>query len=261
MRRKGTIRSVRIGFTSWTQDVQLREDPWGNTYEGVTLFWVCETQKEGSPGGRLRFHLWKTLFVNFLSSHPTSDTSSVNLHKWPNSSELSFPRLPNEDNGTYFIILQWQYEKRTIKHLAQGMWSANAKCHLSVILGGVQAPRDGLRIESIASKCFPWTQQFVNVLYMGHMHPQAPNQECQNRTSLTISKQKSSGSAHWWKGVGMFPLSPSPKWPRAPGVPYELKNTLLSDLPWPLYQARHLVLFLLFQEWPSLVCCSILSLS
>ena len=122
-------------------------------------------------------------------------------------------------------------------------------------------PRDGLRIENNASKCFPWAQQFVNILYMGHMHPQAPNWDCQNRTSLTMSKQKSAGSAHWWKGLGMFPLSPSPKWPGAPGVPYELKNTLLSDLPWPPYQARHLVLFLLFQEWPSLVCCSIQSLS
>lgn len=84
-----------------------------------------------------------------------------------------------------------------MKHLAQGMWPANAKCHHSGTLGGVQAPRDGLRIESNASKCFPWTQQFVNILYMGHMHPQAPNWECQNRTSLTISKQKSAGSAHW----------------------------------------------------------------
>ena len=122
-------------------------------------------------------------------------------------------------------------------------------------------PRDGLRIENNASKCFPWAQQFVHILYRGHMRPQAPSGECQNRTSLTVSKQKSSGPAHWWKWVGTFPLSPLPKWPRAPGVPYELKSTLLSDLPWPPYQARHLFLFLLSQEWPSLVCCAILSLS
>lgn len=57
--------------------------------------------------------------------------------------------------------------------------------------------RNGLRRESEqCSECFPWNWHcIINILEMGDLCPLVSYLEYQNGTSLTVSKQKSDGSA------------------------------------------------------------------
>lgn len=134
-----------------------------------------------------------------LQSPLLSLTRNISLRELLNLSELPFPHLSNEDNGAYFTrIFQRWHEKINVRHPAQSMWSTNAGYHhSSVTVGGVPAPPEMVleKNRKQCSKCFPWAQHCVNIPQMGHMRPQAPNQECHNGISLTVSKQKSDGSA------------------------------------------------------------------